>query len=163
MVFFEIQHVVNFTRILRLDTSILKTWSPLCILYNGLYFMRFLILIILFFLFLSSPGHRPCELLSWVSIRPSVSFSHLNLLLWNRWTEEISQTYQKCSWQGSEQFLLLFYDQLSDMAARGNNSLWLAEISKISFSDTTWRMELKIVMNDHCKLLTKCCYLLDRL
>lgn len=53
MVFFEIQHVVNFTRILRLDTSILKTWSPLCILYNGLYFMRFLILIILFFLFFS--------------------------------------------------------------------------------------------------------------
>ena len=33
----------------------------------------------------SSPGHRPCELLSWVSVRrpsvrPSVSFSHLNLL-----------------------------------------------------------------------------------
>jgi hypothetical protein len=27
----------------------------------------------------------------------------------------------------------------------------------------TWRMELKIVMNDHCKLLTKCCYFLDRL
>ena len=31
---------------------------------------------------ISSPGHRPCELLSWVSVRrPSVSFSHLNLLL----------------------------------------------------------------------------------
>ena len=30
----------------------------------------------------SSPGHRPSELLSWVSVRrcPSVSFSHLNLL-----------------------------------------------------------------------------------
>jgi hypothetical protein len=38
-----------------------------------------------------------------------------------------------------------------------------AEISKIFFSDTTWRMELEIVMNDHCKLLTKCCYFLDRL
>ena len=52
----------------------------------------------------SSPGHRPCELLSWVSVRrpsvrPSVSFSHLNLLLWNRWTE-ISQTCQKCSLDG---------------------------------------------------------------
>jgi hypothetical protein len=35
-----------------------------------------------FFIF-SSPGHsRPGELLSWVSVRhPSVSFSHLNLLL----------------------------------------------------------------------------------
>jgi hypothetical protein len=44
----------------------------------------------------SSPGHRPCELLSWVSIcRPSVSFSHLNLLLWNRWTD-FNQTCQKC-------------------------------------------------------------------
>ena len=34
------------------------------------------------------------------------------------------------------------------MAARCHNSLWLAEISKIFFSDTTWKMELKIVMND---------------
>ena len=33
----------------------------------------------------------------------------------------------------------------------------------IFFSDTTWRMELKTVMIDHCKLLTKCCYFLDRL
>jgi hypothetical protein len=52
----------------------------------------------------SSPGHRPCELLSWVSVlrpsvRPSVSFSHLNLLLWNRWTE-ITQTCQKRSLDG---------------------------------------------------------------
>jgi hypothetical protein len=32
-------------------------------------------------LLFSSPGHRPCELLSWVSVRcPSVSFSHLTLL-----------------------------------------------------------------------------------
>jgi hypothetical protein len=53
----------------------------------------------LFLCFFSSPGHRPCELLSWVSVRPSVSFSHLNLLLWNRWTE-ISQTCQKCSLDG---------------------------------------------------------------
>jgi hypothetical protein len=50
--------------------------------------------------FFSSPGHRPCELLSWVSVRrPSVRFSHLNLLLWNRRTE-ISQTCQKCSLDG---------------------------------------------------------------
>jgi hypothetical protein len=41
----------------------------------------------------------PCELSSWVSVRLSVSFSHLNLLLWNRWTE-ISQTCQKCSLDG---------------------------------------------------------------
>jgi hypothetical protein len=54
-------------------------------------------------------------------------------------------------------------DRLSNMAVRGHNSLRLAEISKIFFFDTTWRMELKIVMNDHCKLLTKCCYFLDRL
>jgi hypothetical protein len=48
----------------------------------------------------SSPVHRPCELLSCVSVRrPSVRFSHLNLLLWNRWTE-ISQTCQKCSLDG---------------------------------------------------------------
>jgi hypothetical protein len=62
-------------------------------------------------LIFSSPGHRPCELLSWVSIRrpsvrPSVSFSHLNLLLWNRWTE-ISQTWQKCSLDGHIRRLLV--------------------------------------------------------
>jgi hypothetical protein len=34
-----------------------------------------------------------------ISPRPSVSFSHLNLLLWNHWTE-ISQTCQKCSLDG---------------------------------------------------------------
>jgi hypothetical protein len=39
---------------------------------------------------------------------------------------------------------------------------WLTFLM-IFFSDTTWRMELKIVMNDHYKLLTKCCYFLDRL
>jgi hypothetical protein len=33
--------------------------------------------------FFSSPGHRPCELLSWVSVRrPSVSFSHCHLESW---------------------------------------------------------------------------------
>jgi hypothetical protein len=39
---------------------------------------------------------------------------------------------------------------------------WL-KFLMIFFSDATWKMELKIVMNDHCKLLTKCCYFLDRL
>ena len=53
----------------------------------------------------SSPGQSPCEFLSWVSVRrpsvrPSVSFSHLTLLLWNRWTD-FNQTYQKCSFDGS--------------------------------------------------------------
>ena len=49
--------------------------------------------------FFSSLGHRPCELLSWVVVHPSVSFSHLNLLLWNHWTE-LNQTCQKCSLDG---------------------------------------------------------------
>jgi hypothetical protein len=39
---------------------------------------------------------------------------------------------------------------------------WL-KFLMIFFYDTTWRMELEIVMNDHCKLLTKCCYFLDQL
>ena len=53
--------------------------------------------------FISSPGHRPCELLSWLGIRrhrrPSISFSHLNLLLWNHWTD-LNQTCQKYSLDG---------------------------------------------------------------
>jgi hypothetical protein len=36
--------------------------------------------------------------MSWVS-RPSISFSHLNLPLWNRWTD-FNQTCQKCSLDG---------------------------------------------------------------
>ena len=35
-------------------------------------------------------GKRPS------SVRPLISFSHLNLLLWNRWTD-FNQTCQKCS------------------------------------------------------------------
>jgi hypothetical protein len=64
-----------------------QTWPPQAILVS--YWPIF-----------SSPGHRPCELLSWVSVRrPSVSFSHLTLLLWNRWTD-FNQTCQKCSLDG---------------------------------------------------------------
>jgi hypothetical protein len=46
-------------------------------------------------------------------------------------------------------------DQPSNMAARRHNSLWLAEIFKDLLLRYYRRMELKIVMNDHCKLLTK--------
>jgi hypothetical protein len=63
----------------------------------------------------SSPGHRPCELLSWVVVRPSVSFSHLTLLLWNRWTD-FNQTCHKCS------LICVFgVDWKFNMAARANN------------------------------------------
>ena len=44
--------------------------------------------------------------------------------------------------------------------SRGHNSLWLAEIFK-DLLQYYRRMELIIVMNDHCKLLTKCSYFLD--
>ena len=48
----------------------------------------------------SSPGHRTCELLSWISVhRPSVSFSHLTILLWNCWTD-FNQTCHTCSLDG---------------------------------------------------------------
>ena len=55
----------------------------------------------------SSPGHRPCELLPSLGICPSVrlsvvcrKLSHLNLLLWNPWTE-LNQTWQGWSLGGS--------------------------------------------------------------
>ena len=52
-----------------------------------------------YFIF-SSPGHGPCELLSWLSKRPSsVNFSHLNLLLWSLCTD-LNQACQKCSLGG---------------------------------------------------------------
>jgi hypothetical protein len=65
---------------------------------NLVYFI--LIILMLVYFFFSSPGHRPCELLSWVSARrPFVSFSHLTLLLWNRWID-FNQTCHKCSLDG---------------------------------------------------------------
>ena len=76
----------------------------------------------------SSPGHRPCELLSWVSVRrPSVSFSHLNPLLWNRWTD-FNQTCQKCSLDGPLPDFVFGADLKSNMAARVHNVFSLAEI-----------------------------------
>jgi hypothetical protein len=44
-------------------------------------------------------------------VRPSVSFSHLNLLLWNRWTD-FNQTWQKCSLDGPLPDLC-FFDQFT--------------------------------------------------
>ena len=73
--------------------------------------------------FFCSPDHRPSELLSWLSIRhPSVSFSHLNLLLWNHWTE-LNQTCQKCLWMVLYQICVFGADLKSNMVARVHN--WL--------------------------------------
>jgi hypothetical protein len=40
-----------------------------------------------------------------------------------------------------------------NMAARANNVLWLAEISKFLFSETNELTEPKLYMNDHWKAL----------
>ena len=65
--------------------------------------------LIFYYFLISSPGHRPYELLSWVSVsRPSVNFSHLNFLLWNHWTE-LNQACQKCSLDGSLPDLCFWY------------------------------------------------------
>ena len=79
----------------------------------------------------SLPGHRPGELLSWLSVRrPFVSFSHLNLL-WNHWTE-LNQTCQKCSLDGPLPDFFFGADLKSNMAARVHNVFSLAEILKSS-------------------------------
>jgi hypothetical protein len=81
--------------------NIKSIMSPDCFLIRN--FNLFLVTFMIMFIF-SSPGHRPRELLSWLGVRrpsvvvvrrPSVSFSHLNLLLWNHWTD-LNQTCQKC-------------------------------------------------------------------
>ena len=41
------------------------------------------------------------------------------------------------------------------MAAKANNMLWLAEISKIFFSETNELTEPKLYMNDHWNVLYK--------
>ena len=83
----------------RYDHLYISLTTNLAFVFNW-YFIIFII---------SSPGHRPYELLSWVSVRrPSVNFSHLNLLLWNHWTE-LNQTCQKCSLDGPLPDLCFWY------------------------------------------------------
>ena len=43
--------------------------------------------------------------------------------------------------------------RIFNMAARANNMLWLAEISKIFFSETNELTEPKLYMNDHWNVL----------
>ena len=67
-----------------------------------------------------SPGHRPCELLSWLSVcRPSISFSHLNLL-WNHWTE-LNQSCHKCSLDGLPDLCLWSCTKLVNRLPIGNS------------------------------------------
>jgi hypothetical protein len=47
-----------------------------------------------------SPGQRSCELLPSLGIRRRRKLSHLNLLLWNRWTK-LNLTWQGWSLDGS--------------------------------------------------------------
>ena len=84
----------------------------------------------------SSPGHRPRELLSWVSVRPSVSFSHLNLL----WP--IYKLARNVHWMVLYQICVFGADLKSNMAARVHNVFSLAEILKIFLSETTKSIEL---------------------
>ena len=93
--------------------------------------------------------------------RPSVR-KHFNLLEnhWSKW----DRTWHECSFACSNQVLLLSLRSVIQHGCQGHidASDWLKYLM-IFFSDTTWRMELKIIMNDHCKLPTKCCYFLGRL
>jgi hypothetical protein len=87
---------------------------------------------------------------------------HFNLLLENHWSKW-DQTWQECSFawfNPSVTFVTIGYPTWLPGAIKASD--WL-KFLMIFFSDTTWRMELKIVMNDHYKLLTKSCYFLDRL
>jgi hypothetical protein len=83
---------------------------------------------------------------------PSDGNTCSSLTLRVRWANKIKIQYKSfygnVHLHGITKCCYFRYDRLSNMAARGHKSLWLAEISKIFFSDTTWRMELKLVMND---------------
>jgi hypothetical protein len=100
-----------------------------------------------------------------ITWRPSSVRKHFNLLLENHWSKW-DQTWQECSFAWSNQVVLLSLRSViqHDCQVPLKPPDWL-KFLMIFFSDTTgtWRMELKIVMNNHCKLLTKCCYFLDRL
>jgi hypothetical protein len=91
-------------------------WSHFWIDFNKFYTKTFGIIYILFvyllimFIWAFVMGKRPS------SVRPSVSFSHLNLLLWNRWTD-FNQICQKCSLDGPLPDLCFWCVKLSRVMA----------------------------------------------
>jgi hypothetical protein len=79
-------------------------------------------------------GKRPS------SVRPSVSFSHLNLLLF---AEQISTKLARhVHWMVLYQICVFGADLKSNMAASVHNVFSLAEILKIFLSETTKSIEL---------------------
>ena len=86
--------------------------------------------------------------------RPSISFSHLTLLLWNHWTD-FNQTCHKCSLDGPLPDFGV--DRKFNMAAMANNVFWLVETLKIFLSETIKPIELWLSRNDHWVVLYSIC------
>jgi hypothetical protein len=96
----------------------------------------------------SSPGPKVqvnyCHHLASVVCRPSsVNFSHFKLLLRNHWANW-NQISRNVPWMVLYKVTVFRSSRIFNMAARANNMLWLAEISKIFFSETNELTEPKL-------------------
>ena len=102
----------------------------------GMSFTKFL-----FFMWIGNPRCPPPQD---ILLTQDYMGKYRNILL-SETTELIKpKVYMKCSLDGPLQ---------NNMAARANNVLWLAEISKFLFSETNELTEPKLYMNNHLKVL----------
>ena len=84
-----------------------------------------------------------CRLSSVVCRLSSVNFSHFKLLLRNHWSIG-TKLSRNVPWMVLYKITVFRSSRIFNMTARANNMLWLAEISKIFFSETNELTETKL-------------------
>jgi hypothetical protein len=68
----------------------------------------------------SSPGHRPCELLSWVSVRRPLAF-HIYIFFSETAEQKSAKLARNVHWMVLYQICVFGADLKSNMAARAHN------------------------------------------
>ena len=103
-----------------------------------------------FFMLIGNPRWPP---LQDILLTQDYMGKYRNILL-SETTELIEpKLYMDVLWMVLYKITVFRSSLIFNMAARANNVLWLAEISKLLFSETNELTEPKLYMNDHWKVL----------